>query len=250
MFALFSRKEKVEEKSEKQNGQAKVYIWSGGSTKGIGHVAIEVLKNQSNNSTTQNSKYLSIWPTFPAIGPTSIIPLKAALANNLSQDIEMESTFASRTPGDPGDLCLSVSDSKADSSNKILPDKVFIVNNLNVKKINDEIERLKAGVDTGAVCYQLFPNVNTLGFLHNLTNRLIHDVDQDFLTTNIKPNDSSKFPEVYNCTTMVQKILKSGGMKNLPESSVWKPSSLADILKTQQNIENHTSFGIVTKKHV
>ncbi len=259
MFSFFSSAEDKEETNQqnfleqkygKQDGQAKVYIWSGGSAKGVGHVAIELTNQESKQTETKHSKYLSIWPTFPAIGPTAIIPLKAALADSLSQDIHMESSISKTTPGDPSDLCLSAQETEVAAADRILPDKVFTVRNLNTKNIESEIERLKEGVDNGSVLYQLLPAVNTLGFLNSLTNRLTYDTDQDFASienTN-KNKNSELLPEVYNCTTMVQHILKSGGMDELPKSSVWKPSSLVDILKDQPNVRELSEAKSFTMK--
>ena len=63
---------------------AYVYVWSGEAVHNIGHVAIQINENNTQN---YSRTYLSLLPkSFPAIGPMAIFPLKATLATTLGED--------------------------------------------------------------------------------------------------------------------------------------------------------------------
>lgn len=181
----------VDHSDDRADGMAKVFVWSG-DTHNVGHVAIQL----------DASVYTSIWPDkYPAIGPLTIVPLRAALASNLASDSRLESIKASVEYDSNGDSVWV----RRRSVNPTQPDKVFIVTNLDKRKMLEEYERIKSGVQSGKVCYQLFPGIKTTS------------------------------TEVYNCTTLANHILRAGGLTTLPASPSWKPAAFADLLEKQPN---------------
>ncbi len=144
--------------------------------------------------------YTSIWPAkFPAVGPLCYLPLRATLSTQLSDDVRAESSGFSLELGN-GDEALI-------PRRKInYPDKEFSVKVPHVDSMEQEFKRIQSGVKEGKICYQLFPQVKTTK------------------------------TEVYNCSTLVDHLLKMGGVDNLPEKPEWRPAAFSDILENQPNV--------------
>ena len=109
------------------------------------------------------------------------------------------------------------------------PDKIFKIAGLDHKKIQEEVKRLKEGIQTGKVCYQLFPQVNMMRTMQRFFK---YSADNPF-TQQIESHQAITLtaPEVYNCSTMVQHLLLVGGMYHLPSQPIWRPAQLATELE-------------------
>ncbi|KTD70058.1 hypothetical protein Lste_0662 [Legionella steelei] len=177
-----------------------IYSWSTGLNS-LGHVAMKFDDEPGN--------YWSIWPkATPAGGLTSIWPLKATLATKLEDDCMQE---AIRPPADFANLMEPA------EILPLQPDKVFVVHGLDKQKMKDEFARIKAGFDTGEVCYQLLPGVTASGFIHSVL------------------FGNPKNTEVYNCVTLTGHLLKAGG-KSLTNDPWATPSNFAEQLSTLDQV--------------
>jgi hypothetical protein len=147
-----------------------------------------------------SSTYLSIWPDkFPAVGPFAYFPLHAKLATNLEDDVKAESSGFSLE-------IENGSESLVPRHTTVKPDKEFSAVIPNADAMEKELKRIQSGVQAGKIRYQLFPNVHTTK------------------------------TEVYNCATLVDHLLKVGGISSLPEKPVWRPSEFSEVLEKQSNI--------------
>lgn len=208
MLRLFSQNEMAAEKEVKDD-KVQVFVWSGGLGS-LGHVAVQLDGEKPKRNLSDRGKYLSIWPkNTPAGGLTSIFPLTAALCPNLAHDCVQEAA----KPSDEFEDLMHPTESE---SKTVEPDKVYTFSHLDKEKIKQEVQRLESGIADGSVRYQLLPGVKLGGFFQNFLSR------------------NQRKPEVYNCVTLTDHLLKVGGMHTLPESSAWvKPSKYADILSKQ-----------------
>lgn len=144
--------------------------------------------------------YLSIWPDrLPAVGPLAYMPLHATLAKQLSDDIKAESSGFTIDFRDGGEDLVRI-------HREVKPDKILSVPVPNPDKLNQEYKRIQSGIEEGKIRYQLFPNSRT---------------------TNT---------EVYDCATLVDHLLKAGGVNSLPEKPEWKPSDFSNVLEKQPNV--------------
>jgi hypothetical protein len=167
-----------------------------GDRDNVGHVSMQ-FKPKNNPSPI----YLSIWPDrLPSVGPLAYLPLHATLATKLSDDIKAESSGFTLEFRDGGeDLVFS-------HKKEVKPDKIFSVLVPQMDDMDQEYKRINSGIKEGKIRYQLFANAKT---------------------TNA---------EVYDCATLVDHLLKSGGVDSLPEKSEWKPSDFSEILEKQPNV--------------
>ena len=195
------RSSPVGHSGDRSNGRAQVFVWSG-DEHNVGHVAIQLDSGPAKCSDDQSSVYASIWPDkYSAVGPLTIVPLHAALASNLASDARLESIKASVEYDSSGDGVWV----RRHTGEPIQPDKVFTITKLDKGKMIEEYERIKSGVQSGKVCYQLFPGIKTTS------------------------------TEVYNCTTLANHILRVGGLTSLPASPSWRPAAFANLLEKQPN---------------
>jgi hypothetical protein len=167
-----------------------------GDRDNVGHVSMQF---QPKNNPTPT--YLSIWPDrFPAVGPLAYVPLHATLAKRLADDMKAESSGFSIDFRNGGE------DLVPNHKKEIEPDKIFSVPITQMDALREEFERIDEGIKEGKIRYQLFANSKT---------------------TNT---------EVYDCATLVDHLLKTGGVDSLPEKAEWKPSSFSEILAHQPNV--------------
>ncbi|WP_392537969.1 hypothetical protein [Legionella sp. 227] len=197
---MLSKKESVSiEPVLLEDDSVTIYVWSSGFNS-LGHVSMKFSDDQ----------YWSIWPkSTPAGGLTSIWPLTATLATKLADDCMQE---AVRPKEDFANLMQPV---------EILPlepDKVFVVHGLDKQKMKNEFTRIKEGLDTGEVCYQLLPGVKASDFIHRLLSR------------------NPKNAEVYNCVTLTGHLLEAGG-KSLTNDPWATPSNFAEQLGNLEQVK-------------
>ena len=165
---------------------------------------------------------------LPAIVLRAIFPLKATLATTLKADEQAEcAAVAAHSLDHAMDGTYVSINPYADSL--LPPDKIFKMTGLNQKKMREEVRRLKEGMQTGKVCYQLFPQVNMVRamqgfFKHSANNPFTQQVERCQTRT-------LTAPEVYNCSTMVQHLLLVGGMRALSSHPIWQPAQLAADLE-------------------
>ncbi|KTC82623.1 hypothetical protein [Legionella cherrii] len=176
-----------------------IYVWSSGFNS-LGHVAMKFSDDQ----------YWSIWPkSTPAGGLTSIWPLRATLATKLADDCMQE---AIRPREDFANLM------QPDEILPLEPDKVFVVHGVDKQKMINEFTRIKEGLDTGEVCYQLLPGVKASGFVHRLL------------------SGTPKNTEVYNCVTLTGHLLEVGG-KSFANDPWATPSNFAEQLGNLEQVK-------------
>ncbi|HHT0591814.1 TPA: hypothetical protein ACTXXA_000768 [Legionella anisa] len=205
------------EMTNEDDDSVTIYIWSSGFNS-IGHVALQLDGKKEKYKRDDPGNYFSIWPqSTPAGGLTSIWPLKGTLARSLEDDCRQE---AIRPKEDFSNLMEPA------EILPVEPDKVFVVQGLDKKKMRDEFERIEQGLNTGEVRYQLLPGVKAMSFFNNL------------MSTN--PNKI----EVYNCVTLTEHLLEVGGAENLTKSPWTTPSKFATQLECQPRVKQreYSSF--------
>ncbi len=203
-----------------------VYVWNLTAQK-VGHTAIQVggakPKMQEN---TDKGVYMSIHPGgIPAIGPTTVLPLPASLANTLTED--MASKAAAQQP----DACTESMNgfitpaSLAVSASSLKPDHVFKIQGLNTRAMRERMRQVEAGVEEGGTAYQLLPRVNALGFLRALPAHIAQDPVEMALMREQEARDKTQQTNVYNCATLVESLLETGGMPPVKHSFFpWDPT--------------------------
>lgn len=201
------------------SGTAKVYVWDMHSDD-CGHVSIEV----ENKGQTD---YFSLRPdSLPSVGPLTIIPLQATLARNLQED-----NYAQAKK-------INLEDMKSESELNPPPrepDCVLNVKGLDTEAMKQEMDRLTKSIEEGKTRYQLAPNVNALEYFSKVGTLFASDNVFDMVKKDALPIiEKNALPEVYNCATVTQQILKSGGAKfEEPKFTMpWgiTPNGLADEL--------------------
>jgi hypothetical protein len=219
-------------KSNKENekGKARVFIWPGNSNN-IGHAAIQFEDNES-----KQISYLSIWPkNLPAKGLVAIFPLKAALQNSFYEDMKAESIGSRRIEnGDFADGAIKV----AIHEEQVNPPQEYLIDNLNISKMQMEQKRLEEGIQLGSIRYQLFPNVRITSFLKKTLSFSAHNLFSDELECY---HNQMPLPEQYNCSTLVQRLIEIGG-QSIAEEPIYIPASLADKLDKLSRV-NHNIKG-------
>jgi len=202
-----------------------VYVWNLTANK-VGHTAIQVGGTGPKCEESDGGEYISIHPNLiPAIGPTIVLPLPAALSNTLEEDMALEGAAAVKQDqsidgiaGIPGELLGQ------DTPNSLSPDHVIKVPGLNTQAMRAHIKEVRAGIETGQTAYQLLPKINALKFFREMPYYLNYDpVDIKDVPNPGKSNKNS--PKVYNCATLVGQLLEVGGMPAMEPSMLpYKPT--------------------------
>ena len=206
-----------------------VYIWSMTAEK-VGHAAIQVGGCEPKRQDQDNKgEYMSIHPrSIPAIGPTIIFPLPAALSTTLTDDMASEAaslrndeTLEMPTAFRPRHLPTSLP-----------PDYTFKVPNLRVDAMRTLMKTTKEEVETGQTTYQLLPKVNTLTFFKELPQYINYN-SIDIINPPRQSHKGHTYGDKkYNCATLVSSILVAGGLPIQQSSMPWgqTPDSLANQL--------------------
>lgn len=206
-----------------------VYIWNMTSN-GPGHAAIQVGGEKPKFKAEDEGEYISIHPdAFPSVGLTALLPLPAALATTLEEDIEMETL--SRLPQGYSSIDdlrpMPVMPSAGSASAK--PDHTFKLENLDTEAMTAQIKDIRQSVEEGKTGYQLFPNISLLGFFNSASSFVAQDpIDVEMHRRRLRL-DKENSPQVENCTSLVRKILKGGGQSIEPSKMPWgiTPDGLA-----------------------
>lgn len=186
----------------KEENQVTVYVWSSGLNS-LGHVSLQLDGETFKYKADDRGDYLSIWPSStPAGGLSSIWPLKGTSSRGLEDDCKQE---AIRSPEDFSNLMEPA------EILPVPPDQVFVVQGIDKIKIKEEFDRIKKGLETGDVRYQLLPDVKVANLFFN-------------------PK------EIYNCVTLTEHLLKVGGVENLTQIPWKTPSRFAAQLREQPQV--------------
>lgn len=183
-------------------------------------------------------EYVSIHPeSIPSGGLTSVIPLPAHIATNLSDD--METLGASKNTCLDPDRPIQVK--PIEDSTPLAPDHVFRYKNLDTPVMSEHIKQTQERVKKGEVGYQLLPNVNLVGFFKDSSAFVNQDpIDVELYRRKITPKENDN--PVYNCTTLVSEILNKGGLPISPSSvKPWgiTPNGLSsEISKSAEEIQS------------
>ncbi|WP_026069302.1 hypothetical protein, partial [Legionella tunisiensis] len=167
-----------------------VYIWNMTAKNGVGHAAIQVGGSQPKMKSEDPGEYISIHPEgIPAVGPTTILPLRAQLAKTLAED--METQASSKTPIiDDFDSPLQFRPKQGPLSSP--PDQTIKIKNLDTKTMLAQIDQARKKVKTGGMSYQLLPKINVWGFFQDAP----FFINQDPLDVHL----NRKFLSKYNAT--------------------------------------------------
>jgi hypothetical protein len=188
-----------------------IFVWNT-TTRNIGHVALQVGGSKPKHYENDPGEYLSLWPSkIPAFGPTVALPLPARLANTLEMDMldedsQNQATFLSDPEYHSLDTPFLV------NPNGMSPDHIYSIPDLNTKAMKTKIANIKEAVDCGEQRYQLFPNINLIGFFRDAGACLSYDsVDMYQLALNNQRRKKATYAK-NNCATLVADILKEGGL--------------------------------------
>lgn len=202
-----------------------VHIWET-TAKAVGHASIAIVDCSSDLS----AKYMSIHPgQFPAIGPSVVLPIPAALSPSLDEDKVIEANYhQAKIPNQDEMVTLPQTDNTVE---RLDPDYTFHFSHLNVRSILAEMDDIAAKVKTGEVAYQLFPKVNAFGFFKDIP-RFISYNPVDINGVKNKQVPSAYNPKVYNCATLVGHLLSHGGATVKESKTPWgqSPNELASQL--------------------
>lgn len=213
-----------------------VFIWNMTAEK-VGHAAIQTGGSQPKKKDGDPGFYASIHPYgVPSTGLTSILPLPAHLATNLSED--METLGASENTG-AFDMDQPLAKPNHDAK-PLPPDHIYHFKNLNTPMMSQHIQEIQKKVETGEVGYQLFPNVNLLGFFRDSSAFVSQDpIDVEMHRRASKKRTNSN--QVYNCTTLVSEVLNQGGLsisRSLIKPWGITPNGLSSEIKESEEISS------------
>lgn len=184
-----------------------VFIWNMTADK-VGHAAIQVGGSQPKMKDEEPGEYASIHPEgIPSTGITSVLPLPAHLATNLSEDMETLGASKNTSFIDMDNPPKIISEQE----NPLPPDEVYHFKDLNTAEMSKHIQKTQKKVENGEVGYQLFPNVNVLGFFKDSSAFISHDPVDIEMHRRVSQGKKSN-TEVYNCTTLVSEVLNEGGL--------------------------------------
>ena len=225
-----------------------VYIWKM-TTEKVGHASIQVgmlmlhicnfeyvlISNSGGCSPKlspndhSNGEYISIHPGYmPSIGPTTIFPLPASLANSLHEDMEIEGSYKTSNIHDEESVAnMTMRNNRKDYSLvaqdiMLPPDHTIQLINLDTNAMTRKIKEVRREVSLWQTTYQLFPNINILEFVYKMPHYLNYSsIDALNLEYKNLHTNQSFGKSTLNCTSLVVDILLSGGCQIVkPKSSV------------------------------
>ncbi|QMT60304.1 hypothetical protein [Legionella sp. PC997] len=209
-----------------------VFIWNMTADK-VGHAAVQIGGSKPKMNDEDPGEYASIHPgEIPSTGLTSILPLPAQLATNLSQDMETlgasENAISITDIGEP----IKVKSSEA---KPLAPDHVYHFKDLDTSAMSKHLKQSHKKVDTGEMGYQLFPNVNLVGFFKDSSSFIAQDPVDIEMRRRVSDKQVNNH-EVHNCTSLVSEILNKGGLP-IKQSKVkpWviTPNGLSEELSSK-----------------
>ncbi|MBA2709708.1 MAG: hypothetical protein H0U57_03840 [Tatlockia sp.] len=214
-----------------------VYFWNL-TPDGVGHAAIQVEGQKPKMNKEDEGTYISIHPyMFPSVGLTTVLPLPASLATTLLEDMESEAS-AKHKPIHEDSVEIFHTYPKP-----LAPDRTFEIDGLDTEAMMKTINNTKEGVDSYKINYQLLPKINLLRFFRESPSYIAQDpVDMDMHRQCSRKEEDTK---VYNCSTLVSDILKSGGFdikqsKRMPWGIT--PNGLADQIEVELTARKECRF--------
>ncbi|MCL9683350.1 hypothetical protein [Legionella maioricensis] len=207
-----------------------VFIWSM-TADNVGHVAVQIGGAQPKMKEEDPGEYASIHPDkIPSMGLTSVLPLPAHIATNLSEDME-------NLGGEKNTVFIDMDGPRNVKPHKdsgpLQPDRVYHFKNLDTPAMREHIHKTHEKVKTGEVSYQLFPNVNLIKFFKDSSAFIAQDpVDIEMHRKISEKKESTE--QAYNCTTLVSDILNKGGLPiKHSKTKPWgiTPNGLADEIE-------------------
>src|SRR5579885_2171352 len=173
--------------NKKRNAEAYVYTWFP-KDGGIGHQSIEVIYGDIR-------KYISYWPAGIGGIFASLMPIVGFIPK-LSKSVE--------------------EDALQEGSNPV----VLQIKNLDGEELIRTSEEIITGAQTGALCYQFFPNVTNLLWLVCQSAYWSKTPNNDFACNVMEDlneisqlGDPSFLRNTTNCTKSVDDILNAGGFR-------------------------------------
>lgn len=210
------------------NSKTWVFIWNT-TPKTVGHAAMQLNGDSPKITEDQPGEYVSLHPQYPAIGPTTVLPLPSELATTLDEDMKSEGASMFNKNIDMDVLNLD------STTSSLPPDQIFEIDGLDTKAMHDEIHKYEEKIDKGDAYYQLLPNVNTLGYLSSFLQDASTFINYDPI--DIASNKNCLFKNKNrdlihpnNCATLVGDILNKGGMDIHESNTPWglTPNELAE----------------------
>ncbi|PWY54865.1 hypothetical protein DGG96_14680 [Legionella qingyii] len=196
-------------KSTESTKDTWVFIWNMTADK-VGHAAVQIGGSKPKMQEEDPGEYASIHPNdIPSAGLTSVLPLPAHIATNLSQD--METLGASEHAVAITDMDGPIKVKPDKEAKPLPPDHIYHFKALNTSAMSDHLKESHKKVTTGEMGYQLFPNVNLVGFFKDSSAFISQDPIDIEMHRRIseKQTDNSK---VHNCTSLVSEVLNKGGL--------------------------------------
>ena len=224
-----------------EKGSTWVYVWK--TTKDdVGHVGIAITSQEPEkcDESTDSNKgvYVSIHPTISSVGITTILPVPAVIVTTPEEDMKYAAEARHKViVYDTDTVPTSVSEKVPTS---LPPDQIIQVNHLDTAAMLDYIDQSKQEVSTGERAYQLFPNVDALGYVNGLIQDAPALINMDPVDAELQRSHSSEQKSAVafhanNCATYACDILEAGGL-HLDKSNFWgvSPGGLADQLIAAQ----------------
>jgi len=208
-----------------------VYIWNMTSNK-VGHAAVQIGGSSPKITGDEPGEYISLHPdSIPSTGLTSVLPLPAHLAGTLSEDMEIIAS-SRNTTNISADKPLVT---EQESAPPVRPDQVLKIKGLDANAMRDYIRKTQAKVETGEESYQLFPNINLVGFINDSATFINQDPIDVWIHQKLSKKYQQADDQVDNCTSLVSKILNVGGLHINPSKMPWSitPNGLADEIKNR-----------------
>ncbi|KTD01367.1 hypothetical protein [Fluoribacter gormanii] len=210
-----------------------VFIWNLTADK-VGHAAVQIGGSKPKMNEEDPGEYASIHPNgIPSAGLTSVLPLPAHIATNLSQD--METLGASENTLSITDMDGPIKAKSSKEAKPLAPDHIYHFENLDNSAMSEHIKKSHEKVTSGKMGYQLFPNVNLVGFFKDSSAFISQDpieIEMQRRISEKQMNDS----EVHNCTSLVSVVLNKGGLP-IEHSKIkpWviTPNGLSDELSSK-----------------
>ncbi|QRN02884.1 hypothetical protein GH742_02805 [Legionella sp. MW5194] len=213
----------------KQRPNSYVYIWLK-TVNGPGHAAIQIGGSEPKLNADDAGDYGSIHPqNFPSMGPLAVLPLKADMAESLTQDMLLEASADQKMI--TNDMETPPFFTQAERAPK-QPDLTFEIDHLDINAMHQRLQQVKADIAEDRMRYQLLPRVDVARFFHDT----LHFIAYDPIDIHLHMEKQRQLPappsKVTNCSTLVADVLNAGGA-NIQTNKPWgiTPDGLADELQ-------------------
>ncbi|MDX1838651.1 hypothetical protein DIZ81_12430 [Legionella taurinensis] len=213
----------------KKQQNSYVYIWLK-TLNGPGHAAIQIGGSEPKLNAGDEGDYGSIHPqNLPSMGPLAVLPLKADMAESLTQDMLLEASADQKMVTNDMDTPPFFTQEERMPKQ---PDLTFEIDHLDTNAMHQRLQQLKADIAEGRMRYQLLPRVDVARFFQDTPHFIAYDpidIHLQMVKQRQLPAPPSK---VTNCSTLVADVLNAGGA-SIQTNKPWgiTPDSLADALQ-------------------